>query len=292
MKGPAMQFLASRRQFLGATLSATGAALAAGRLQAADPPGKDTGLDFPLVDYHVHRDNTTVDKLLEISRRRGVKFGIVEHAGGKENKYPIVLSNDDELKAYIASLDGKPVYKGVQAEWIDWMTFFSRDVIAQLDYVLTDAWTVRGPDGKRQKMWEGGFTVGEKQKFMDTFVDFHVEIMSTEPIDILANPTWLPGAITKEHDELWTTARMQKVIDAAVKYIVAIEINSQYRLPRMAFLKLAKEAGVKFSFGTNIRGPEVGKLDWSIDTAKKLGLTRKNMFTPAPPGKKPVERRK
>ena len=49
---------------------------------------------------------------------------------------------------------GKGVYKGVQAEWTDWMTCFSPEVLAQLDYVLTDAMTFPGKDGQRVKLWE------------------------------------------------------------------------------------------------------------------------------------------
>jgi histidinol phosphatase-like PHP family hydrolase len=282
----------SRRTFLGTTLAAGGAALAAGSLAAAEatPPAKDPGLDFPLVDYHVHRDNTTLEKLLAISQERSVKFGIVEHAGTKDNKYPVILSNDDELNQYVASLEGKPVYKGVQAEWIDWASCFSKATIAKLDYVLTDAMTFRNPDGKRVKMWEGGFTMGEKQQFMDRYTDFHLEIMEKEPIDILANMSWLPAAILKEYDELWTPKRMQKIIDAAVRYGVAFEISASLRLPKLNFLRPAKEAGLKFSFGSNIRGPDVGKLDYCVATAKEIGLTRAQWFTPAPPGKRAVEK--
>jgi len=146
----------SRRQFLhGAAAAGTMLALV-DVLDAAEP----AAADLPLVDYHVHRDNTTVEKLLEISARRGVKFGIVEHAGTRENDYPVILSSDDELKSYLASLEGKPVYRGVQAEWIDWMSCFSKDTIAQLDYVLTDAMTIHGSDGRRAKMWTPQFDPG------------------------------------------------------------------------------------------------------------------------------------
>jgi histidinol phosphatase-like PHP family hydrolase len=289
-----MKTTVSRRKLLGSALT-IGGGLAVARLGLAaesEPAPKEPGVDFPLVDFHVHRDNTTLEKLLEISRRREVKFGIVEHAGTKDNNYPIILSNDDELKQYLASLEGKPVFKGVQAEWIDWMKCFSKEMIARLDYVLTDAMTFRNPDGKRVKMWEGGFTMGEKQTFMDRYAEFHQEIMGGEPIDILANTSWLPASILKEYDVLWTPKRMQKVIDAAVKYKVALEISSSLKLPHEGFLKLAKEAGVRFSFGSNIRGPEVGKLDYCIEMAKKLGLTGKQMFMPAPPGEKPIQRRK
>ena len=282
----------SRRNFL-AHSAATAAALGpSGRLFAAEAagPAKKNDLDFPLVDYHVHRDNTTLDKLLEISRQKGVKFGIVEHAGIKAIKYPVMLSTDDELKRYIASLEGKPVYKGIQAEYVNWMDCFSKEVVAQLDYVLTDAMTIR-QDGKPQKMWEPGLKIGNEERFMDAYVDFYLEILTTEPIDILANASWLPGAMGKAYDALWSEKRVQKVVDAAVKYGVAIEISSSLRLPELPWLKMAKEAGAKVSFGSNIRGPEVGKMDYCVEMAKKLGLTREQMFTPAPPGKKAIQRR-
>ncbi len=283
----------ARRGFLGGALAAAGALVAEDRwLAAAAAAGADrSGEEIPLVDYHVHRDGTTLEKLLAISRQKGVKFGIVEHAGTKENKYPIVLSSDEELKQYIAGLEGKPVYKGVQAEWIDWMTCFSKEVVARLDYVLTDAWTLRDKAGKKVRMWDPEFRVDDPREFMDRYVDFHLEILAAEPVDILANPTYLPGGLDKEYDALWTPERMQKVIDAAVKYGVAIEINSQYRLPRIAFSRLAKEAGVKFSFGSNIRGPNVGKSDYWVEMIKALGLKRSDVFTPAPAGQRAVDRR-
>ena len=59
--------------------------------------------------------------MLQLSTKRNVTSGIVEHAGTKENAYPVVLSNDDELKRYLVTLEGTPVYTGIQAEWAEWM---------------------------------------------------------------------------------------------------------------------------------------------------------------------------
>jgi histidinol phosphatase-like PHP family hydrolase len=281
----------SRRSFCGSMLAAAGVLTAPADLLAAEGPPQGPN-DIPLVDYHVHRDGTTLEKLLDISRRRGVRFGIVEHAGKKENDYPIILTNDDELRSYIASLEGKPVFKGVQAEYLDWMGCFSKEAVAQLDYVLSDAMTIRGPDGRRVKMWSPRFEVGDPQRFMDQYVDFHLEVIASEPIDILANPTWLPKAIEKQYDRLWTPKRIEKIVDAVVKHGVAMEINSLYRIPRAPLLRIAKEAGVKFSFGSNIRGPEVGKLDYCVEMVRALGLKRADIFTPAPVGKKPIQLRR
>lgn len=287
-----MQTPLTRREFLARAAGACALSVlpAVGSSKQANAASAD--LDFPLVDFHVHLDNSTIAQVLPLSAERHVKFGVVEHAGTKENKYPIVLSNDAELKGYLDMLEGKPVFKGVQAEWIDWMGCFSSELLGQLDYVLSDAMTMAGPGGRRMKMWERNAIIGEAQQFMDKYVDWHVEIMEKEPLDIFANLTWLPGLIADRYDALWTPERMKKIIDAAVKYGVALEISSSYKLPKMPFLKLAKESGAKFSFGSNGRYPEMGKLEYSIQMAKALGLTAKDMFTPAPPGQKPFQRRR
>ncbi len=285
----------SRRCFVNSALAAYAFSAAAGAFakETGLEPAEDS-LGFPLVDYHVHLDDVvTLEKALELSRERGVKFGIVEHAGTRENRYPGLLSTDADMKRYIAILRGKPVLKGIQAEGLDWPTCFSKDGVAQLDYVLSDALTF--PDiksGKRIELWRPGVGFADKQDFMDRYTEFNVQVMAREPIDILANPTFLPESLEKEFDTLWTGERMKKVIDAAVKYNVAIEINSRYRLPRMNFLKLARESGAKFSFGSNIHGLDVGKLDYCVQAARQLGLTKKDIFTPAPREKKPIEVRR
>lgn len=278
----------SRRDFVkGAALA--GVAIISG--STADP--MQAGASLPLVDYHVHLDSVvTLEKALERSKALGVKFGIVEHAGTKANPYPGLLSTDQDLRQYLEKLSGKPVLKGIQAEGVDWMTCFSKELVIQLDYVLTDALTFPEKNGERVRLWNPSVRIEDKQDFMDRYVAFHVEIMAKQPIDILANPTFLPSSIEKDYDTLWTSERMKKIIDAAVKYRVAIEINSRYSLPRIAFLRLAKKAGAKFSFGSNIHGLDVGKLDYCIQMAKELGLQDGDLFVPAPRGKKPIEVRK
>jgi histidinol phosphatase-like PHP family hydrolase len=284
----------SRRDFLvGAAAAGAGAAWAGS--QAAEEPPMPTlpGTDLPLVDFHVHLDNLGLEKALAISRRRGVRFGIVEHAGTKENQYPVVLSSDEELKRYLAMLDGQPVFRGVQAEYSDWHAPFSKDALARLDYVLIDAMTFPGTDGTRVKLWERDapqrVDMADRQAFMDRYVDWYVALITQGPVDILANASWLPAPLAAELDAFWTAARVRKVVEAAVKHGVAIEISSSLKLPRLPFLKLAKEAGVRFSFGSNIRGEGVGTLDYSVATAKELGLKREDLFLPAPPGKKRVQ---
>lgn len=256
--------------------------------------------NLPLTDYHVHLDERlTLEAALEISRRRGVRFGIVEHAGKPELGYRGMLTCDEDLRRWRDMLAGNPVYSGIQAEGLDWTECFSPAVVAELDYVLQDALTVpqrvfRGgaADGPPVKLWTAAArTIEDPRGFMERYVDFHVELMRCSPIDILANPTFLPAAVAKDYDALWTRRRMERIIEAAAGYGVAIEINARYRIPKEPFLKIARKAGIKFSFGSNMHGPDVGRLDYCIEAARRLGLTSRDLFKPAPRGQKPIERR-
>jgi histidinol phosphatase-like PHP family hydrolase len=125
---------------------------------------------------------------------------------------------------------------------------------------------------------------------MDRFVDWHVEIISKQPIDIFANTSWLPASMAADYELYWTPERVKKVATAAVEHRVALEISASFKLPKLSFLQIAKAAGVKFSFGSNGRYPNMGKLEFSLEMARALKLTKADMFTPAPDGQKAVQR--
>lgn len=269
----------SRRQFL----TTVAAALPAG----GQAPS------FPVVDYHVHLNPSfSLDDAVALSKKMNVKFGIAEHAGTKENQYRVILSSDHELQQWIARLDGKPVYKGVQAEWIDWMKCFSKPVLAQLDYVLSDAMTIPWRDGRRAKMWQAGFDPGDAKEFMERYGRWNVEVIEKEPLDILAHPTWLPSPLDKRYDQLWTEERIKPIIQALQRTGTAVELDSAYNIPRMLFLNMAKAAGLKFSFGSNSGTASAKGIDFCITTAKTLGLRESDMFVPAQGNRKPFARRK
>ena len=248
------------------------------------------------MDLHAHLDNSSLDKVLPLGRERHVHFGIVEHAGTRENKYPVVLSTDAELLAYIKMLDGRGVYKGVQAEWNDWMACFSPEVLAQLDYVLTDAMTFPGSNGQRIKLWEktaaDHVDMRNHDHFMDRFVDWHVQIMSTEPFDILANASWLPDALINEYETLWTDRRIQKVVDAAIKYGIAIEIMRQLQASPPGVLETGagRRGEVQLRFQRTLS--QHGKARLQRRNGPALGLKAKDLFFPGDPAKKAVVRRK
>jgi hypothetical protein len=241
---------------------------------------------LPLIDYHVHlKGGLTLDQALEKSRQAGITYGIAENCG---LGFPV--TNDELLKQSFDRLEGRPVFKAMQAEGREWVNMFSPEIVASFDYVFSDALTFRDKQGRRTRLWmPNEVHIDDEQEFMDMYVDKIVTILENEPIDIFVNPTFLPAVIAERYDELWTQQRMQKVIQAAVKNDVAIEINARYRIPSIKFIKLAEQAGVKFSFGTNNGGRELGRLEYALEAAIQCGLTKGDMFFPKPYGRKPVQ---
>ena len=245
--------------------------------------------NFPLIDCHVHlKGGLTLEQALANSRRLGIQYGIAINGG-----VGFPTTTDAAAEAYLQSMKGQPCFVALQGEGREWVRLFSRETVAKFDYVFTDAMTFTDDNGKRMRIWikdEVG-EIQDKQHFMDTLVNRAVGILDHEPIDIHANPTFLPDQIAAEYDRLWTPERMQRVIDAAKRNDVAIEINSHYRLPSAAFIKLAKKAGVKFSFGTNNGDKNLGRDEYGVQMVKECGLAWQDMFVPRPEGEKAIQRR-
>ena len=263
----------SRRAFCQRVLGAGAVSAALPHHQSHAEPSPVNKYSFPLLDLHVHLSpERSIEKAMTLSRRRGVKFGIVEH--------PRLLANTDGFSAYIDLLDQYPVYKGIQPEKPGWKERVPSGFTAQLDYVLMDAMIL--PVGKKLPLllWLPGVKVDNKEAFMDRLVDFTVAVILEESIDILGCATFLPRCLWADYDALWTARRMQRLIDAALRRKVAFEINAQHEFPKAGFIRMAKEAGARFSFGTNSRDERAGKLDYSIDMALECGLGKEDLFLP------------
>jgi histidinol phosphatase-like PHP family hydrolase len=127
---------------------------------------------------------------------------------------------------------------------------------------------------------------------MDTLVERTVGIFEREPVDIYANPTYLPDVIAKDYDALWTEGRIERVVSAAAKNKVAIELNDRYKIPSANVVRMAKAAGCKFTFGTNNSGPnDLGRSQYGIGMVQKLKLTWQDFFVPEAWWPKAIERK-
>ncbi|WP_430973869.1 family 16 glycoside hydrolase [Sunxiuqinia rutila] len=242
--------------------------------------------NFPVIDFHVHlKGGLTIEQAAQNSMKLGINYGIAPNCG---LKFPV--TDDESLYAYMDTVSGKPIFRGMQAEGREWVTLFSPEAIARFDYVFTDAMTWTDDKGRRMRLWmpEEVF-VDDEQDFMEQLLTRIEAVVSQEPIDIHVNPTYLPEVLADKYDELWTDKRIDRFVNVLVERGVALEINSRLNLPSEKILRRAQEAGVKFTMGTNNITPDFGRLDYSLEMVEKLGLTYKDMFMPKPAGQKPVQ---
>jgi histidinol phosphatase-like PHP family hydrolase len=290
--GPIVTHPCSRRNFLQTSVIAGAAAAASPHLSSGAPllagVARSRGLDFapdsahatkpafPVTDYHVHLSNTlTIDQALQLGKDRGVHIGIVEHPGPG---YPI--NTDADLQKYIDGLRKYPVHIGLQPVYAGWSKAFSKNLLDQLDYILMDALTLPNPDGTWLPIWQIDTHVDDAEEFMQRYMQFIEQVMTTEPIDIFAWPTFLPVPIARQYTQLWTKPRVDRIIDLARQRRLAIEINEVAHVPDENFIRAAKRANLKFTFGTDSRNDHAAHFYYCYQMAQKCGLTEGDMWAP------------
>jgi len=235
--------------------------------------------NFPLIDLHTHLKGGLIrEEALAHARSYGYTYGIAVNCGIKMG-----FETEEELLNYLDTFEPTPfAWHAMQAEGREWLELFSDESRERFDYAFTDAMTWTNDNGKRMRLWIPSETeVGDPQDFMDQLVDRIVGIVTNEPINIYVNPTYLPVDIADRYDELWTDARIDQVVKALVESGVALEINNRNRIPSATFIKKAKEAGVKFTIGTNNGGAnDLGRMDYAIQIIGECGLTPQDMWIP------------
>jgi len=235
------------------------------------------GDEFPLMDLHVHlTGNFTIDQVMEISKKTNVQFGIMVNPGGS-------VSDDAGLRGFIESLKPYPVYCGLQPMSPGWSRSFAPETVKQLDYVLMDAQTIPNGNGYREtlRIWNFDTYVDDPQKFMDTYMAHILEVINNdEPLNIFGWPLFLPVCIARDYYVLWTGDRMEKIIAALKRKNLAVEINDLAHTPHERFINMAKENGLKFTFGSDTRDQKAGRLDFCKYVAKKCNLKKDDFFLP------------
>jgi len=204
------------------------------------------------------------------------------------------VTDDKGARDFVNRMKGQPCFIGMQAEGREWTQMFSRQTVALFDYVFTDSMTWTDNHGRRLRLWipEELGVISDVPEFMDTLVQRTVGILEREPVDIYVNPTYLPPAIAGDYDRLWTEDRMKQVAAAAAKNGVAIELNDRYKIPGANFVRVAKAAGCKFTFGTNPSKPsELGRSEYGIRMVEECKLQWQDFFVPGAFGPKAIDRK-
>ena len=239
--------------------------------------------DFPVIDYHVHlKGDLTKEKAHAMSMNYGINYGVAPNAG--EGGVGRMLADDAEVYAYHDEISGEPFLFGVQGEGRRWTATFSQEALGIFEYLFTDAMTIVDHKGRLSRIYrpeEVFFDGIGAEAYMDHLVDQTVLILTNEPADIYANPTFLPDALQGDYDKLWTPERVDRVLDVLEKYHIALEINPRYRIPSFDIIKRAKARGIKFTFGTNNVDSHFGRLEYALEAVHACGLTADDIWFPS-----------
>jgi hypothetical protein len=234
--------------------------------------------EFPLTDLHVHlKGKLTIQDAAKKSRDENIQYGIAVNCG---LGFPV--HSDSQIDSVLETFKGYPqFYIAMQAEGREWVNIFSKESRDKFDYVFTDAMTFTDAKGRRNRIWIREETwIDEEEQFMDYLVNTLVRILNTEPINIYVNSTYLPVQMADRYSHFWTPDRMDRVIKAARDNNIAIEINNRFRIPSADFIRRAKEAGVKFTIGTNNADENFSGAAYALQMIKECKLTKDDFYLP------------
>ena len=235
-----------------------------------DQVARLTAKGISLTDYHIHiRGGMTPEKALDWAKKTGIRSGVLENHG---RDWP--LSDNAKLKAFIEDAKKVPeVLIAIQVNDRDWFKVIDSALLKQLDYVLADTMIMDG-----QKLWlEREYDIADENVWLERYFN-HCMTVVNEPITILANPTYLPDKIVHRYDDFWSEKRMGKLIDAAIKNGVALEIQSDTKFPNKKFIELAMVKGAKISIGRNNMDDKPNELKRSLDWLEELNVNPKNVL--------------
>ena len=239
--------------------------------------------DFPVIDWHVHlKGGLTAEMAHAMSMNYGINYGVAPNAGA--GGVGRMLANDEEVYAYYNEVKDLPFLRGVQGEGRKWTQTFSPEALGIFEYLFTDAMTIIDHKGRISRIYrpeEAIFDGIDKQRYMDHLVDQTVLILTNEPADIYANPTYLPDEMQADYDRYWTPERVDRVLDVLVEYKIALEINPRYGIPSFDIIRRAKERGIKFTFGTNNVDADFGRLEYAVEAIDACGLTPDDIWFPS-----------
>lgn len=239
--------------------------------------------NFPVIDYHVHlKGGLTKEMAHAMSMNYGINYGVAPNAG--EGGVGRMLANDQEVYEYYEEVKPLPFLCGVQGEGRKWTATFSQEALGTFDYLFTDAMTIMDHKNRNSRIYraeEVHYDGVTKDEYMEQIVDQTVKILTNEPADIFANPTYIPEDMQADYDQYWTDGRINRVLDVMKEHSIALEINPRYMIPSLKIIRMTKERGLKFVFGTNNVDANFGKLEYCIEAIKECGITIDDLWFPS-----------
>ncbi len=241
-------------------------------------------------DLHLHTTmsdgDLPLERVVELARERGVQIGVADHVSTRNAER--FVATEAAVRAYLDALDGAPVLRSGEFCWCDTMwRELPAEIMDRFDYRVGSNHGFWLPDGSLGSPWWQRLPKPwdeRPQELMELMVANLCDMVRTMPIQIAAHSTLTPPALLRLEADVeawWTEEREERYVEALAGSGVALEVSNRYRLPHDRLLRRAREAGVRFSLGSDGHTEaQVARLDWATETARRVGITDAEMFVP------------
>ncbi len=241
-------------------------------------------------DLHAHTTmsdgEVPLERVVELAHERGVTIGIADHVSTRNVER--FIGTEARLRSYLDRLDGYPVFRSGEFCWCDHLwNSLPAELLDRFDYRIGSNHGFWLPDGSMASPWWSRLPAPwdqRPQELMELMVLNLCDMVRTMPVQIAAHSTLMPPALRVLEPDVhawWTEEREDRYVEALVRSGVALEISNRYRLPHDRILRKAKQAGARFSLGSDGHTErQVGRLEWATETALRVGVTSDDLFIP------------
>lgn len=225
-------------------------------------------------------------EVARVAEALGVQVGIADHVSSRNTD--LFVSTPEKLDRYLDALDGASVFRSAELCWRDsFSQSLADEIIERFDYLVGSNHGFALPDGSMVSPWSRALPsawAAAPARFMDIWVQNLCDLVAAMPIAIVAHPTLVPPALLSLESDMhswWTEEREDRFVEATVRAGVALEISNRYRLPHDRLLKKAREAGARFTLGSDgHQRHQVARLEWAVQAAERAGIGDKQLFIP------------
>ena len=223
--------------------------------------------NFPLVDLRALdvKDASALEAALAKARSGDALFVGISAGAGKGR----AVADDAGVDRLVRQFAGKPLFLGLRADDRGWATAITPKALAKIDFVLLDGETLAAAVPRQRPIRRPTATRWSRRRWPRS--------RASRSTSTARRSSCRPTRAA-QRDAIWTEARQQQVLDAAVANHVAIEINGALKLPGEAFVRKAKAAGARFTLGRCAVDTPDG--DYCFGIREAVGLSWRDMYEP------------
>jgi histidinol phosphatase-like PHP family hydrolase len=227
-----------------------------------------------IADLHTHTvfsdGRLSPQEVLRIAADKGYRVGLADHCGPGNFQ----LDSRDRFEKYLSAIQDLPVYRAVELD-LGREIPISPEELKRCHYLIGGVHSVGTAD-----FFDPRITEIDLPLLLDEMLEIIGLQSQKYSFDILAHPGLLPCNFREQKDAITGGWRV-KLVELALKCNLAIELSSRWLVPDLKLASMAKEAGLKFSLGSDGHGADkMCRLDYSLELAGKLELADRDLFWP------------